>query len=93
MNCVPHKRISATMDDEEDGCSSSKRTFKLSTKLKSIVDHSHDHWTTEKAHRRLTGELNILCSFVTMILSLFKDDVKSCIINCLTVHQNAMSEV
>ena len=76
MNRISCKRISTTMDDEEDGCSSSKRTFRLSTKLKSIVDHSHDSWTTQKAYRRLTGELYILRSLITMLLALFKDDVK-----------------
>ena len=76
MNRIPPKRISTTMDDEEDGCSSSKRTLKLSTKLKSIVDRSHDRWTTQKAYRRLTGQLHILRSMITMLLARFKDDVK-----------------
>ena len=76
MDRIPRKRISTTMDNEENGYSSSKRTFRLSTKLKSIVDHSHDSWTTQKAYRRLTGELHILRSLITMLLALFKDDVK-----------------
>ena len=90
MDRIPHKRISTTMDDEEDGCSSSNRTFRLNTKLKLIVDHSHDSWNTQKAYRRLTGELYILRSLITMLLALFKDNVKKLYRNLLDVHQSAI---
>ena len=75
MNCIPRKRISNLEASDEGECIS-KRTFKLSTKLKSIAGHQHDSWTVQKAHDRTIRVLHLLRSFLMVILSLFKDDVK-----------------
>ena len=76
MKRIPRKRI-ASCDREEVGeYSSNKKTCKLSQKQKSIIDRKHDSWTVEKAHERLKRELHLLRCFLTIVLSLFKDDVK-----------------
>ena len=55
---------------------SRKKVYKLSTKVKSIINRKYDGWSAHKAHEWVKHDLNISGSFMRIILSLFKGNLK-----------------
>ena len=58
----------------KDGGVGKKRVFKLSTKVRSIFDRSHDKWSTESAYQRVSLDLSFYEKFISICLSLFRGD-------------------
>ena len=90
MDCLPRKSLS-------NGVSKKKKTYKLSTNVKSILSRKYDKWTVNKAYERLKHNyerlkhnLNTSRSLMRIILLLFKGDLKKYMNNLVKLSQTAI---
>ena len=70
MKHLPRKSIFS-----KDGISKKKRVFKLSSKVRSILNRCYNKWSIASAHQRIALDLSLYEKFMGIMLSLFKGDL------------------
>ena len=58
------------------GVSKKRKTYKLTSKTKSITNRKCDKWSLQNAYERVKFDLNISRCFMGVVLSLFKGDLE-----------------